>query len=113
MTGASGQKILTLHSCSKITTKNYETSRRRRGYHTLGLKCPKSTLSFAMVNLVSHIPTGVSMRHAFTVLIVQLLTVSNYLDISRTRPNMLAEAIRIDSIEFPSHVLFGHPVIFH
>ena len=114
MVGANGHKILTSYSCSKRTTKNHETFRpRRREYHTLGLKYQKSTLCFAMANLVSHIPTGFSMRHAFTILIVQLLAVSNYLDISRPGPDLFAEAIRIDSIEFPSHVLVGHPVMFH
>ena len=113
MTGAKAQNVLTLHSCSEFTTKNKETFRRRRKYNTLRLKCQKSALCFVMFNLVSHIPTGFSIRYAFSVLIVQFLVFSNYLDITGPRNNLLAEAIRIDSIEFPSHVLFGHPVIIY
>ena len=104
--------LKTLTSCSWYDYKlnNHMICHTRRKSEP---KHRKSFLGSTMVNVASHIPTGFSMRYAFSVLIVQFLVFSNYLDITGPRKNLLAEAIRIDSIEFPSHVLFGHPVIIY
>ena len=70
----------------------------------------KSFLGSTMVNVASHIPAGFSMRHAFTLLFIQLLTISNYLSISRLKSTAMVEAIKIEGINFPSHIEIGLPV---
>ena len=95
-------------------TLNDNKSCRRRVQHQIcycnsAPKRSKTTLRSTMSNFASYIPiTGFSLRNAFTILLIQLLTISNYLQMSRL--SLLVDAIRIDSVEFPSHVLIGHPV---
>ena len=115
MMGDNRLTTLTFYSVRNYTKDIYRTRRPRNQIHrrTLGLKTQKSVLCLAMANLASHVPTSFSMRNAFTLFILQLLTISNYLHISRQQPNIIAEAIEIQSIDFPSHVLIGHPVSFN
>ena len=83
---------------------------KRRSYPAFGAGTQNSSLCFIMVYLMSQISSGFAMRYAFTKLFFQLLAVSNYLDISHRRPNMIAEALKIENIEFPSHVMIGTQV---
>ena len=111
MMGGNGLKKVRFCSCCNLNTSNRKACQKsRQGYRrTLGLKYLKSVCSFAMINLASHVPLGFSMRNAF-ITIAQLITISNYLPITHLQPNMIAEAIEIENIDFPSHVLLNHPV---
>ena len=102
-----GLKILTSGSCYDNRPNKhmiYLTRRKSEPKHQ------KSILGAIMVNVASHIPTGFSMKHALPVLVIQLLTISNYLNISRLKTSIIVEAIRIDEINFPSHIEMGLPV---
>ena len=101
--------LKTLKSCSWYDYKlnNHMICHTRRKSEP---KNRKSFLGSTMVNVASHIPTGFSMRHAFTLLFIQLLTISNYLSISRLKSSAIVEAIKIESINFPSHIEIGLPV---
>ena len=111
MLGGNGLKKVRFCSCCNLNTSNRKACQKsRQGYRrTLGLKYLKSVCCFAMINLASHVPLGFSMRNAF-ITIAQLITISNYLPITHLQPNMIAEAIEIENIDFPSHVLLNHPV---
>ena len=111
MMGGNGLKKVRFCSCCNLNTSNRKVCQKsRQGYRrTLGLKYFKSVCYLAMINLASHVPLGFSMRNAF-ITIAQLITISNYLPITHLQPNMIAEAIEIENIDFPSHVLLNHPV---
>ena len=102
-----GLKTLTYCSSHDNKLNNHMICLTRRKSEP---KYEKSILGSIMVNVASHIPTGFTMRHAFTVLIIQLLTISNYLNISRLKSSIIVEAIRIEEINFPSHIEMGLPV---
>ena len=103
---------MTFYSFCDYTLSDNKSCRRRQSQHwfsSSASKHQKSTLISTMFNLTSYIPTsGFSSRNIFTILIIQLLTISNYLQMSGL--SILVDAIKIDSIDFPSHVLIGHPV---
>ena len=111
MMGGNGLKKVRFDGCCNPNTSNRKVCQKsHQGYRrTLGLKYLKSVCCLAMINLASHVPLGFSMRNAF-ITIAQLITISNYLPITNLQPNMIVEAIEIENIDFPSHVLLNHPV---
>ena len=103
----------TLYTFCDYTLNNNKSFQRRRKLKTFhsssAPKRLKSTLPTTMSNVTSYIPImGFTLRHTFTILFIQLLTISNYLQMSRL--SVFVDAIKIDSIEFPSHILIGNPV---
>ena len=103
---------MTFYSFCDYTMNDNKSCRRRQRQKWYSRSPPKHqnlTLTSTMFKLASYIPTsGFSSRNIFIILIIQFLTISNYLQMSGL--SILVDAIKIDSIDFPSHVLIGHPV---
>ena len=103
----------TCYTFCDYTLKNNKSCKSPRKhktwYSSTAPKRQNTSLPITMSNINSRIPTsGFSLRHTFTILLIQLLTISNYLQMSRL--SVVVDAIKIDSIEFPSHILIGNPV---
>ena len=103
----------TCYTFCDYTLKNNKSCKSPRKhktwYSSTAPKRPKTILPITMSNINSCISTsGFYMGHTFTILLIQLLTISNYLQMSRL--SVVVDAIKIDSIEFPSHILIGNPV---
>ena len=103
----------TCYTFCDYTLKNNKSCKSPRKHKTwYSRTTPKrlnTSLPIIMSNINSCIPTsGFFLRHTLTILLIQLLTISNYLQMGRL--SVFVDAIKIDSIEFPSHILIGNPV---